>query len=126
MRQSFSAWTILSLLFTASANPLPRHHHHPKGATGATGPANTSASNPQAIYFMTNAAQNSIVALRVAADGTLSDGSITSTGGAGMNGINGATGGPAAPDALFSRKYTKFPCCFHSPKLARVQAQLLD
>jgi len=52
---------------------------------------------------MTNAAANSVVALKVAVDGKLSDGSITSTGGAGENGINAATGKPAAPDALFSQ-----------------------
>jgi hypothetical protein len=114
MIQLSSAWAILALLLAASANPLP-HHHRPKGAKGAKGPASwsnhgnaatasVSSANAQAVYFMTNAAQNSIVALKVAADGTLSDGSITPTGGAGMNGIDSATGGPAAPDALFSRK----------------------
>jgi hypothetical protein len=42
------------------------------------------------------------MALKVAADGTLSDGSLTSTGGAGGNGVN-AKGAPNDPDALFSQ-----------------------
>ncbi|KIM96417.1 hypothetical protein OIDMADRAFT_44585 [Oidiodendron maius Zn] len=73
---------------------------HGKGSGGAA-----PSTNAKAIYFMTNAANNSIVALKVAADGTLSDGSITATGGAGMNGIE--KGAPAAPDALFSQGAVK-------------------
>lgn len=45
------------------------------------------------------------MALKVAADGTLSDGSITATGGAGLSGIE--NGGPAAPDSLFSQGAVK-------------------
>lgn len=70
---------------------------HGKGADSA---------NAKALYFITNAANNSIVALKVAADGTLSDGSTTSTGGAGMSGIDSA-GAPAAPDSLFSQGAVK-------------------
>ena len=73
---------------------------HGKGSGGAA-----PSTNAKAIYFMTNAANNSIVALKVAANGTLSDGSITATGGAGMNGIE--KGAPAAPDALFSQGAVK-------------------
>jgi len=63
--------------------------------------------NAKAVYFITNAAQNSIVALKVAADGTLRDGSITATGGAGMSGIDGSTNLTAAPDSLFSQGAVK-------------------
>jgi hypothetical protein len=70
--------------------------------TGST----TTPTNAKALYFITNSANNSIVALNVAADGTLSDGSITATGGAGMNGVD-STGAPAAPDALFSQGAVK-------------------
>ena len=85
-----------------------------KGAAGAgsgngVSAANSTAAastNAKAIYFITNAASNSIVALKVAADGTLSDGSITSTGGAGMSGVD-STGAPAAPDSLFSQGAVK-------------------
>lgn len=67
-----------------------------------------STTNVRAVYFMTNEApDNFVVALRVASDGTLSDGSLTSTGGAGASGIDGATGAPAAPDALFSQGSVK-------------------
>lgn len=55
---------------------------------------------------MTNAANNSIVALKVGADGTLSNGSITVTGGAGMSGLD-LTGAPAALDSLFSQGAVK-------------------
>ena len=74
---------------------------HGKGSGGAA-----PSTNAKAIYFMTNAAKNAIVALKVAADGTLSDGSITATGGAGMNGVD-SKGAPAAPDALFSQGAVK-------------------
>jgi hypothetical protein len=87
-------------------------HHHKEAAQNATCPglaagAGVAAANAKAIYFITNDACNSVVALKVAADGTLSDGSITGTGGAGMNAIDSATGGPAAPDALFSQGAVK-------------------
>jgi hypothetical protein len=75
-----------------------------KGHKGAKGHGKGS-SNAKAIYFITNAAQNSIVALKVAPDGKVSDGSITPTGGAGMNGIE--NGAPAAPDSLFSQGAVK-------------------
>lgn len=71
------------------------------------GNANIDAKPPKAVYFMTNEAANSIVAMRVTANGSLSQGSVTSTGGAGMNGIDSSTGGPAAPDALFSQGAVK-------------------
>jgi hypothetical protein len=74
---------------------------HGKGGASSNS-TSASSTNAKAIYFITNAANNSIVALKVAADGTLSDGSITSTGGAGMSGVD-STGAPAAPDSLFSQ-----------------------
>lgn len=82
-----------------------------KGLGGGSGKGSgagstTASTNAKALYFITNSANNSIVALNVAADGTLSDGSITATGGAGMNGVD-STGAPAAPDALFSQGAVK-------------------
>jgi hypothetical protein len=81
---------------------------HGKGgaSSNSTAAASAAPANAKAIYFMTNAANNSIVALKVAADGTLSDGSITATGGAGMSGVD-STGAPAAPDSLFSQGSVK-------------------
>jgi hypothetical protein len=74
--------------------------------TGMKGVGNGTATMAKAIYFITNDAQNSIVALKVAGDGTLSDGSVTSTGGAGMTGVD-ANGSPAVPDGLFSQGAVK-------------------
>lgn len=78
--------------------------HHGKG--GASSNSTAAPSAAKAIYFITNAANNAVVALKVAADGTLSDGSITPTGGAGMSGVD-STGAPAAPDYLFSQGAVK-------------------
>lgn len=75
------------------------------GRGGSSCSAVAPSRHAKAIYFITNAANNSIVALKVAADGTLSDGSITATGGAGMQGI--VDGAPAAPDSLFSQGAVK-------------------
>lgn len=61
----------------------------------------------KAVYFLTNDAKNSVVALKVNADGTLSDGSITLTGGSGASGINGMTNAAAGPDSLFSQSALK-------------------
>lgn len=77
---------------------------HGKGNGAGVGGA--ASTNAKAIYFITNAAKNSIVALKVAADGTLSDGSVTATGGAGMTGVD-SKGAPAVPDALFSQGAVK-------------------
>lgn len=102
---------LFSCTFAVPTGVSVRHHH--KGAAqnatcpGLAAPTGRATANAKAIYFITNDACNSVVALRVAADGTLSDGSITSTGGAGMNAIDSATGGPAAPDALFSQGAVK-------------------
>lgn len=61
------------------------------------------SSPARAVYFITNAQSNAVVALRVNDNGTLSDGSITSTGGTGGRGINGATNQSAGPDGTFSQ-----------------------
>jgi hypothetical protein len=104
----------ISLFSSAFALPprISGRHHHKGVAQNATCPgvaagAGAAATGAKAIYFITNDACNSVVALKVAVDGTLSDGSITSTGGAGMNGLLAATGGVAAPDALFSQGAVK-------------------
>ncbi|OCL09746.1 hypothetical protein AOQ84DRAFT_397237 [Glonium stellatum] len=57
----------------------------------------------KAAYFISNNAQNTVVALKINSDGTLCDGSITPTGGTGESGISGATNMPAGPDSLFSQ-----------------------
>lgn len=64
-----------------------------------------SSPNARALYFTTSdAARNSITALKVAANGTLSECSITPTGGKGLSGIDSEHNNqPSAPDSLFSQ-----------------------
>jgi hypothetical protein len=57
----------------------------------------------KAVYFITNAEQNAVVALPIGKDGTLSKGSTTMTGGAGSISIDGANKMPAASDALIGQ-----------------------
>lgn len=77
-----------------------------KGGKTGKGSAAAKATTAKVVYFISNAANNSIVAMKVGANGTLADGSVTPTGGAGMSGVN-ATGGAAAPDSLFSQGAVK-------------------
>lgn len=64
------------------------------------GAAGSTTVTGKAIYFLTNDAQNAVVAMAVNPDGSLGESSITPTGGAGANSIDGMTGLPAVPDAL--------------------------
>jgi hypothetical protein len=57
----------------------------------------------KAIYFLTNGAENAVVALPIGKDGLLAKGTTTKTNGAGSASINGATKQPAAPDALVAQ-----------------------
>jgi len=57
----------------------------------------------KAIYVMSNAQANCVAAIPIGADGMLSNGTCTVTGGAGSNSIDGTTNQPAAPDALVSQ-----------------------
>ena len=66
-----------------------------------------AAQAPKALYFMTNAAENSIVALPIGEDGKLSDGTITPTGGKGAQEVDATTGIPNAPDGLASQGAVK-------------------
>ena len=76
----------------------PRYNkvlHSPRNCPNVTASA-------KALYFITNDANNSVVAIPINKNGTLSDGSFTATGGAGSNEVD-ATGKPLAPDALSSQ-----------------------
>jgi hypothetical protein len=57
----------------------------------------------KAVYFLTNEAENAVVALPIGKDGMLSEGTVTKTGGAGSNAINGETQEPLVPDPLISQ-----------------------
>ncbi len=56
----------------------------------------------RALYFITNDDANAVVALPIGADGRLSPGSVTPTGGAGSVALN-SDNKPATPDALVSQ-----------------------
>lgn len=66
-------------------------------------PTRANKVSAKAVYFMTNEAQNSIVALPVQKNGTLSEGTITATGGKGLQEVSAKTGQPNAPDGLSSQ-----------------------
>ena len=66
-----------------------------------------AAKTAKALYFMTNAAENSIVALPIGPDGKVSDGTITPTGGKGLQEVDAKTGIPNAPDGLASQGAVK-------------------
>lgn len=104
MVQLSSLLAVCAFACTVAALPHSKNH---ASANNACASAGQTGTNPKAVYFITNAAENSVVALKVAADGTLSDGSITATGGAGMSGIDGSTNLTAAPDSLFSQGAVK-------------------
>lgn len=92
---------LLSFLAAATlTSAAPCNHTN----TGTTASAVKAA---KAVYFITNEAKNAVIALKVNADGTLSEGSTTLTGGQGASGIDGAKNSTAAPDALFSQSAVK-------------------
>ncbi|KAI9811295.1 MAG: hypothetical protein M1826_003271 [Phylliscum demangeonii] len=87
---------VLSLLGAGLARPTPEDV--------AELSAPPPARRPQAIYVTSNeVAGNAVVAFKINNDGTLSDGSVTATGGKGGNGFNVNTNSPNSPDALGSQ-----------------------
>ena len=120
-------YTALALVACVSCRAIETCHHGSGAESGArcggranqstscssTGAANTTnttvagTTEAKAIYFMTNQATNSIVAIPVGSDGTLSGGTSIGTGGAGSNLVDTTTNGPAAPDALASQGSVK-------------------
>ena len=86
-----ASFFIALVALTSTASALPKSHM-PRGAQVG-----------KAVYFMTNEEQNSIVALPIANDGTLSEGTVTCTGGKGDVAISGMTMEPAATDPLIGQ-----------------------
>ena len=85
---SCTSLALALLSFSTTASVLPK----------------SRSENPKAVYFMTNdAGSNSIVALPVAANGQLSDGTFTATGGAGGIETNLSSRLPVTSDALSSQ-----------------------
>ncbi|KAK5651995.1 hypothetical protein OQA88_10898 [Cercophora sp. LCS_1] len=71
-------------------------------ASGSTACRGKSSGAGKALYFITNDNANAVVALRVGANGLLSQGSVTPTNGAGSIALDAANQ-PATPDALVSQ-----------------------
>ena len=65
-----------------------------------------AAITGKALYLITNEDQNAIVSLPINPDGSLGQGTSTSTGGAGSVAVD-AAGDPATPDALLSQSALK-------------------
>ncbi|KAI1474268.1 hypothetical protein F4774DRAFT_342144 [Daldinia eschscholtzii] len=91
MKANFLATLILAQGIAGHA--IPRHSSC-KPAAPATG---------KAVYFLSNDAENTIVALPIQPDGTLKAGKRNPVNGVGSNVIDGTTKEPAAPDALVSQ-----------------------
>ncbi|KAI9800974.1 MAG: hypothetical protein M1826_005205 [Phylliscum demangeonii] len=87
---------VLSLLGAGLARPTAE--------AAAQYPASPPSYRPQVIYIMSNeVASNAVVAFKINDDGTLSDGSVTATGGKGGNEFNSRANSPAVPDPLASQ-----------------------
>lgn len=65
-------------------------------------PEQNAVAVGKAIYFLTNDQANGVVAIPIGADGTLSQGTVTGTGGCGSVALN-SDNQPATPDALVSQ-----------------------
>jgi len=86
------------MLFTVSQILLLAAYLMPSASSHPCGPETNNA-----IFFLTNEQANSVVAVPIGADGKLSGGAVTGTGGAGSNSIDGATKKPASPDPLIGQ-----------------------
>jgi len=89
-----------------NANPINVYYRRDPGykpAPGSWPGYGGGTEKAKAVYFMTNLASNSIVALPVADDGSVSAGTMTSTGAAGGNLVDAKKGTPNGPDALASQ-----------------------
>jgi hypothetical protein len=86
--------SLLSFTALASTGAAAPHRKN------SPGQQQNAAKTGKAVYFITNGAENAVVALPIGKDGMLSKGTTTKTGGAGSIAINGATNEPGVPDAL--------------------------
>ncbi|KAF2183559.1 hypothetical protein K469DRAFT_690015 [Zopfia rhizophila CBS 207.26] len=85
--------SLLAPLLLAAPSNIPIRLRPRQAQNAATG---------KAIYFITNDAQNAVVAMPINADGTLGDATLTATGGSGSTALD-AKGQPAVPDALIGQ-----------------------
>lgn len=90
--------TKLALVFAALA---------PLGETAPWNPKNThwhqQRTTGKALYFITNEAENAVVALPIKSNGSLAAGRSIKTGGAGAVMIQASSGNPQLPDGLASQ-----------------------
>ncbi|KAH9895355.1 hypothetical protein F4778DRAFT_746424 [Xylariomycetidae sp. FL2044] len=78
--------------------------HAIRSSSSAQQPPNLDCkATGRAVYLLTNDEVNSVVALPINSDGTLSPGTVTPSGGNGSSSISGTTMEPAGPDALVSQ-----------------------
>jgi hypothetical protein len=82
--------TLILAAFAATAACRPSHRR-------------MGAHPAKAVYFMTNEAENAVVALPVGMNGSIAMGTTTSTGGAGGSQVSETDGAPNGPDALGSQ-----------------------
>ncbi|KAH7069563.1 hypothetical protein BKA63DRAFT_605974 [Paraphoma chrysanthemicola] len=87
------------LLATTDAAPHQRGKANPNAGACAAPQQPDAMTVGKAVYFLTNDKENAVVALPISADGTLSNGTMTKTGGAGSIALD-AKMQPAVPDAL--------------------------
>ncbi|KAK4186430.1 hypothetical protein QBC35DRAFT_554143 [Podospora australis] len=92
-----SSVALLALLIPEAAGFPSRNQ-----ATPALKNTTTPVTVGKAVYLITNDGINSVVALPVSPDGTVSAGTLTKTGGAGSVALN-TNGQPETPDALLSQ-----------------------
>jgi hypothetical protein len=90
----------ISLLLPAILSFAPEAAGRPRACAATTGGKGIAG---KAVYFITNDQKNAVGALPIGADGMLSNGTLTSTGGAGSNAVDGSNNQPAVPDALVSQ-----------------------
>jgi hypothetical protein len=92
-----SLLALASVASVASARPSAPAQLDTRGNTEA-------CTNGKAIYVTSNTAQNAVVALPIAQNGSLlvANGVSTATGGTGQSGL-GSNGAAAGPDSLFSQ-----------------------
>ena len=102
MKTATTTILALSLSLTGTVECHPRSR--PQGPQGTAGVPSSNLNNAKALYFLTNNAENAVVAVELDGNGLVTGrSSVTATLGEGANGIDGATGQPAIPDALFSQ-----------------------
>lgn len=88
-----ATFCIAGALLGLSATALP---------LDARGESGKAPHGSKAIYFLTNEDSNSVVAIPISVNGTLSGGATIATGGKGGSTVK-ATGGVNGPDALGSQ-----------------------